>query len=182
MENISIAKITSAHGIKGLVKIMSFASNPFDIEEYSKNIFTVQGDAIKIKIIRHIPSANNDLFIGEVEGSEDRNSAEALRNTELFVKKEDLIKSDDDEFFYCDLIGLEVFDLKKKKIGKVEAVNDFGAGGLVEIKFSDEKYSKNKISDFAFTNETFPEVNISDGYLVFDLPDIIEALDTDENK
>jgi 16S rRNA processing protein RimM len=180
MDNIIIAKITSAHGIKGLVKIMSFASNPFDIEEYSKNIFNSQGDPVKIQIIRQIPSANNDLFIAQIDGSEDRNSAESLRNTELFVKKEDLIKSDEDEFFYCDLIGLDVLDPKKNKIGKVEAVHDFGAGGLVAIKFIDEKYSRNKISDFAFTNETFPEVNISDGYLIFDLPDIIEALDVDE--
>ncbi|MFT6106683.1 MAG: 16S rRNA processing protein RimM [Rickettsiales bacterium] len=180
MENISIAKITSAHGIKGLVKIMSFASNPCDIEEYVKTIFDSSGNPLKIKIIRQIPSANNDLFIAEIEGSEDRNSSESLRGTELFIKKEDLIKYDEDEFFYCDLIGLDVLDPQKKKIGKVEAVHDFGAGGLVEIKFSDEKYSKNKISDFAFTDETFPEVNIAEGFLIFDLPDIIEALDADK--
>jgi ribosomal 30S subunit maturation factor RimM len=70
-------------------------------------------------------------------------------------------------------------DLQNKKIGAVTAINDFGAGGLVEIKFDDEKYNKNQINNFAFTHKIFPEVDIAKGYLIFDMPDIVEILENE---
>ncbi len=179
MNNIVIAKVTSVHGIKGLVKIMSFTSNPADITKYSSKMFDVQNQQYKIKIINQIPSKNNDLFIAQIDGIVDRNQAELLKNTELFIKRSDLKKSKKDEFYYVDLIGLDVLDVENKKIGQVLAVNDFGAGGLVEIKFFDEKYNKSQISNFAFTGKIFPEVNIEKGYLIFDMPDVIEVLENE---
>lgn len=175
MQNIIIAKITSVHGIKGLVKIMSFAANPSDIAKYSAKMFDSKDQPYKIKIINQIPSANNDVFVVEVDGIKDRNAAEGLRNTELFIKKSDLKKAKKDEFYYVDLVGLDVLDPQNKKIGKVDAINDFGAGALVEITFTDEKYNKSQINNFNFTNAVFPEVNIEKGYLIFDMPEIIEV-------
>lgn len=179
MTNIIIAKITSVHGIKGAVKIMSFASNPADIIKYSSKMFDAKNQQYKIKIINQIPSKNNDLFTAQIDGIVDRNQAELLRNTELFIKRIDLKKSKKDEFYYVDLVGLDVLDLQNKKIGTVTAINDFGAGGLVEIKFDDEKYNKNQINNFAFTHKIFPEVDIEKGYLIFDMPDIVEILENE---
>ncbi|MFT5702704.1 MAG: 16S rRNA processing protein RimM [Rickettsiales bacterium] len=184
MNNIIIAKITSAHGIKGLVKIMSFTADPADINKYSKKLFTAEsalqislGGELKIKIINQIPSANSDVFTAQIEGINDRTAAEQLRGTELFIKRTDLRKASKGEFYYIDLIGLKVLDLQKKTIGIVKSVNDYGAGGLIEITFSDERYLKTQISNFAFSGKIFPEVNIEEGYLTFDLPEIVEALD-----
>ena len=178
MTNIIIAKITSVHGIKGAVKIMSFASNPADIIKYASKMFDAKNQQYKIKITNQIPSKNNDLFTAQIDGITDRNQAELLRNTELFIQRSDLKKSKKDEFYYVDLVGLDVLDLGKKKIGKVLLVNDFGAGGLVEIQFSDEKYNKNQINNFAFTHKIFPEVEIEKGFLIFDMPDVIEIIES----
>jgi len=177
MHNIIIAKITSAHGIKGAIKIMSFSANPEDVVKYSNKMFDAQNQKFKIKIINNIPSKNNNLFIAQIEGVTDRNQAELLKNTELFINRGDLKKSRKDEFYYVDIIGLDALDLQKNKIGKVVSVNDFGAGGLVEIQFSDKKYNKSKINNFAFTHKIFPEINTQKGYLIFDMPDVIEILE-----
>ena len=177
MNNIVIAKITSVHGIKGLVKIMSFSANPDDILKYASKMFDGSERKYKLKIINQIPSKNNDLFIAQIDGIENRNQAELLTNTELFIKRSDLKKSKNNEFYYIDLVGLEVWNNQQKKIGKVLAVNDFGAGGLVEIQFDDQKYNKNQINNFTFTDQIFPEVNIEKGYLVFEMPDVIEILE-----
>ncbi len=176
MKNIVIAKITSAHGIKGLVKVLSFAANPTDFAKYSGKIFDTKDNLYKLKIINQVPGGNNDFFIVKIDGVEDRNAAERLGNTELFVKRSDLKKAQKDEFYYVDLIGLDVLNVEKKKIGKVLAVNDFGAGGIVEIGFDDDS---NRIENFAFTNQIFPEVNIEQGFLIIDFPEEIEAKDND---
>ena len=98
MTNIIIAKITSVHGIKGAVKIMSFASNPADIIKYASKMFDAKNQQYKIKITNQIPSKNNDLFTAQIDGITDRNQAELLRNTELFIQRSDLKKSKKDEF------------------------------------------------------------------------------------
>jgi len=174
MKNIVIAKLTSAHGIKGLVKLLSFTANPTDFEKYSGKIFDNKNNVYKIKIINQVPGGNNDFFVVKVDGVEDRNAAERLGNTELFVKRGDLKKAKKDEFYYVDLIGLEVLNIDKKKIGKVLSVNDFGAGGVVEIGFDDDA---NRMENFAFTNQTFPEVDIEKGFLIIDFPDEIDVKD-----
>jgi 16S rRNA processing protein RimM len=176
MKNIVIAKITSAHGIKGLVKILSFAANPADFAKYSGKIFDEKNNLYKVKIINQVPGGNNDFFVAKVEGIEDRNAAEKLGNTELFIKRSDLKKVKKDEFYYVDLIGLDVLNVDRKKIGKVLSVNDFGAGGVVEIGFDE---SLNRIENFAFTNQIFPEIDIEKGFLIIDFPEEIEAKDNE---
>ena len=181
-KNIIIAKITAAHGIKGHIKLISFAANPADIIKYLGKVFDAKNQPRQLKIINQIPGKNSDLFVAQIDGILNRNQAELLKNTELFIKRSDLKKSKKDEFYYVDLVGLDVLNIDKKKIGKVAEVNDFGAGGLVEIEFTKEELSKkknnkNEITNFIFTGKIFPEVNIEKGYLVLDIPDVIEIKD-----
>lgn len=167
-KSIIIAKITSAHGIKGLVKISSFTEN---FEKYSSKMFDAKNHQYDIKVINHVPG---NMIIAKISGVDDRNQAELLRNTELFIKRTDLKKPKNNEFYYTDLIGIEVRGLDNKKIGTVITVDDFGAGGVIEIKFDD-----NKIENFSFTNQIFPQVDIESGYLIIDIPGTVE-LKSDE--
>ncbi|MFT6331746.1 MAG: 16S rRNA processing protein RimM [Lentimonas sp.] len=174
MSDIIIAKIVSVHGIKGNLKLASFTANPQDIEIYLDKLFTPKIPSLKITIINQVPSKNNDLFTVKIDGVESRTQAELLRNTEIFIKRDDLEENEEDEFYYCDLIGLKVLDYNSKKIGEIMAVDDFGAGGLVEIKFNDSSYDKLGISSFAFTDDIFPEVNLREKYVTFQIPEIVE--------
>jgi len=177
MQNIIIAKITSVFGVKGLVKIISFTKNPADFIKYSGKIFDAKDRRYELKITNQIPSQNNNIFVVEVGGVKDRNQAELLRDVELFVARGDLVKPKKDEFYHADLIGLDVLNFDKQKIGKVVAVNDFGAGGMVELKFNDGFCNVSEIENFSFTNDNFPEVNVVEGFLVLNLPEIIEIKD-----
>lgn len=178
MQNILIGKITSAHGIKGSVKIVSFTAVSKDIAKYSGKIFDKNNREYKIKILNEIPNKDGNLLTVQIDGVADRNAAEALRNTDLFINRSDFKKAKKDEFYQVDLIGLKVLDKQNKQIGIVEEITDFGAGTNIEIKFSDEKYNKNQITNFSFTNEIFPEVNVEEGYLVIDIPEVVEIKDS----
>ena len=76
---------------------------------------------------------------GRIAEIVDRNDAEALRGTELTVSRDALPELGDDEFYYADLIGLECRAPDGSIIGEVIAIEDFGAGDVIEIKPMDGK-------------------------------------------
>ncbi len=75
-------------------------------------------------------------WLAEIENITDRNEAEKLRGTVLYVDDLNLPKTEDGEFYIAHLIGLHCIDENKKEIGEVIAVENFGASDLLEIKAS----------------------------------------------
>jgi 16S rRNA processing protein RimM len=126
---ICVAKVAAAHGVKGLVKLHVFADN---IDLLGGDLFTVEtGDqtlSLKLK------NATAKHWLAEIDGVTDRDAAEALRGTNLYIDKSALPEPDENEFYASDLIGLPAIDKDNKEIGKVVAVENFGAGDLLEIK------------------------------------------------
>lgn len=181
-KRILIGKINSVFGIKGAVKIISFCEDPIQIENYP--LFDEDGNAIKLRIsnknkaIVGTSGFGNAILIASIEGVTDRNKAETLRGKEIFVNREDFNETDEDEFYYVDLIDLDVIDETKNKIGKVVNVQDFGAGGMLEIEFEEKFKEANaekklgKIENFPFKDETFPEVNLKEGWIKMTMPEM----------
>jgi 16S rRNA processing protein RimM len=69
----------------------------------------------------------------------DRTAAEALRGTVLTVPRVSLPPLADGEYYHADLIGLPVVDTDGASIGTVVAVENFGAGDILEIEKPDHK-------------------------------------------
>ena len=170
MSNILIGKITSAQGLKGLVNIMSFAQNPTDIMQYEQLLDKNGEEFSKMEIVGGVKGKNKDVITVKIDGVNDRTQAEKMRNIELFIDESELDELEEGEFYYSDLVGLDVLDSKKTKIGIVKNADDYGAGGILEIEFED----KNK-EMFSITNQIFPEVEIEQNYLVLNIPEIVEV-------
>ncbi|MBQ2005405.1 MAG: 16S rRNA processing protein RimM, partial [Alphaproteobacteria bacterium] len=66
----------------------------------------------------------------------DRTAVEALRGTELFIERNALPQTDDDEYYQADLIGFDVVR-DGKKIGVVDCFQNFGAGDIIELDNGD---------------------------------------------
>lgn len=131
---IIIGKILAAFGIKGHLKL--FISD--DFREYiSENLKKIEFSTIDGKKFnfRLLFEKNGILFVEE-KNIKDRNQAEMLSGTELRVEKLYLPEFAEDEYLYSDLIGLQVLDESGISIGKISAVNNFGAGDIVEISFN----------------------------------------------
>lgn len=174
---ILIAKVNSVFGIKGEIKLLVYSDEPQKIEKY--NLFDASGQAVKIKITNKNKtvigsSSGNPILIAKVDGVNDRNGAELLRGQEFFVAREELDELGENEFYYADLIGMDVIDMESKKIGKVLNVADAGAGGIIEIEFLKNAAKKFEIDNFPFKDEFFPEVNLKKNFIRFDAPEIVE--------
>jgi 16S rRNA processing protein RimM len=179
-KKILIGKINSIFGIKGEVKIVSYASDPLKMEKYQ--LFDEAGNPIKLKISNKnkaiVGTSNGDpILIVKIDGIDNRNAAELLRGKEIFANRSDFDNTAKNEFYYVDLIGLDVIDHNSKKIGKVINVFNHGAGGVIEIEFNSENLPQNyeKIENFPFKNEIFPSVDLENNFIQIHLPEPLLA-------
>ena len=130
-KKLCIAKITTAHGIKGFVKLKIHIENPKDLETYNPLYI---GDDTNETITITLKNAIKGGWVAQIDGITDRNRAEELRNTNLFIDEDRLPAPEEGEFYYKDLVGMTVLDNDKNDFGKVISTQDFGAGDLLEIK------------------------------------------------
>jgi len=133
---VLLGAITGAQGLKGEVVLKIFTEDPKGITAYGPLQSEDGQVAVEIEALRPVKSG----FAARLKGVRDRNAAEALKGTGLYVARDALGKvAEDDEFFHTDLIGLRVEEEGKGQIGVVTAVPDFGAGDLLEIALDGQK-------------------------------------------
>ncbi len=173
-ERICIGAIAGVRGLKGEVRIKSFTADPDDIAAYGP-VSTEDGKrTYRINVTAHAKG----LIIARLDGIEDRDAAEALKGTRLYVPKSVLPEPGDGDFYHADLIGLRAETEDGDRLGTVKAVHNFGAGDIIEI--TDESGQGKEDLMVPFTAELVPEVDLSEGRIVVAPPEVLEA-DGDNN-
>ena len=111
---IQLAVIGAAHGIRGEVRVKTFTDDPLAIADYGL-LYDGQGKAYEVLEARSAKT----VVVVRFKGVNDRNAAEALNGTELFIDRSQLPDDelDEDEFFQTDLIGLEALDADVEVFG-----------------------------------------------------------------
>jgi 16S rRNA processing protein RimM len=159
---VLMGAILGAHGIKGEVKVKSFAAKPADIAEYGPLTDTKHKRSFELSIV----GAAKGVLIGRIAGITDRNAAEALKGVELFVDRERLpAPKDPEEYYLADLIGLAAFDGKDAKLGEIVSVDNYGAGDLLLVV---PEGGEGFVVPFA--KAFVPVVDVKGGRVVLDLP------------
>ena len=105
------------------------------------------------------------VVLAKLSGVETREAAEALKGLKLYVPRSALPTPEEGEYYYADLIGLAVETLDGAAFGRVQALYDFGAGDLLEVKTA-----HGKLVMLPFTEAAVPVVDVSAGRLVVDPP------------
>ncbi|TAN54876.1 MAG: 16S rRNA processing protein RimM [Rhodospirillales bacterium] len=136
--------VEGAHGVQGLVKVRSFAAEPAAIAAYGP---LECGDGKRFKA-RYKGMVRGNVLLS-VEGVTDRDQAQALRGTELFVPRAALpgLDEEEDGFYHADLIGLEVRLTDGQVLGSVTGVADYGAGELLEVRLVRDRLTPSHESD-----------------------------------
>lgn len=159
---ICVGAVMGAFGVRGEVRLKSFCADPAAIETYSP-LVTEAGESYELAIVRSVKGG----FGARLTGVQDKEAADALRSTKLYAKREDLPSLPDDEYYYSDLIGLEVLDTGGALLGKVTAVQEFGAGDILEIA---GKGMKEAVL-LPFTLANVPTVDLAAGKIIVDPPE-----------
>ena len=129
-EKVTIGKIVSPHGLKGLFKVLVYSEN----EEFffsHKSYFKVKNK--KIDIIKKFNKGN--FIVCESTTIQSREQVAEIINEDVVISVTDLKKNKNNknEFFHMDLIGCKVINFNSEYIGNVKAIHNFGAGDLLEL-------------------------------------------------
>jgi 16S rRNA processing protein RimM len=159
VERIRVARIGAAHGVHGEVKLWSFTQDPDAVAHYGPLETEDGARRFEIENIR----AAKDHFVARFVGIGNRDDAEALRNLDLFVPRDQLPPIEEaDTFYYADLIGVSAVRTDGTPFGTVTAVHNFGAGDILEITPTD----RGQTLMMPFTETVVPEIDLKAGKIV----------------
>ena len=119
---MTLAVIVGAHGIGGEVKLKLFGDDLSAYRSFNGGALTLERYRAGIARFAEVP---------------DRTAAEALRGTALTVPRSALPPLEEGEYYHADLIGLAVVDAEGAPLGTVAAVENFGAGDLLDVERPD---------------------------------------------
>jgi 16S rRNA processing protein RimM len=124
---IALAAIAGAHGVKGEVRLKLFSESIESLSQHQK--LYVGGAGRRLLSIR-----NGKAPVAQFEGTADRSAAEALRGLLVEVDRSALPPLEDGEYYHADLVGLPAVDGHGRAVGVVVAIENYGAGDLLEIE------------------------------------------------
>jgi len=159
---ILLGRISGAHGIRGEVVIHAYTVTPESIGAYGPVFDKAGVRSFEVASARATPKG----VVARLKGVGDRTAAEALKGVELYVNRDRLPAAAEGEFYHVDLIGLAAVDPEGKQIGEIVAVQNFGAGDLLEIRLA----ASGKIELVPFTEAVVPEIDIAAGRAVVAMP------------
>jgi 16S rRNA processing protein RimM len=158
-DRICVGVILGARGLKGELYVRSYTGDPGDIARRGPLGTDGEGALLRVRLVG---STKHGLVV-RADGVDDRATAEALCGARLYLRRDALPPLAEDEFFHADLIGLTAeladgADTPSRQIGRVVAVQDFGAGPVLEIEGCEALVP--------FTKAAVPEVELAAGRIV----------------
>ena len=160
MEYTIVGKIINTHGIKGEMKIYPLTD---DIERFSDFKKVYIGDSkieVNLKSVRY----HKDFPIVRFNGIDDINQILHYIDQYIYIDDKDRIILPEDSYFIYDLIGCEVFDIDKKKIGYIDDVLQNLSNDVYVVKDK----SKNKEYLIPAVNEFIKDVDIDNKRILID--------------
>ena len=125
---VALAAVAGAHGVKGELRLKLFADSVESLARHSH--LAIGGRDYALKDIKD----GGKTAIARFDGISDRAAAEALRGSLVEVDRNQLPPLEQGEYYHADLVGLPCVDEQGQPLGTVVAVENFGAGDLLEVE------------------------------------------------
>lgn len=164
---ICVAALAGAFGVRGEARVKSFTADPEAFAAYGPLTDEQGGRSFTVRVTRAIPGG----FAARLSGVDTREQAEALKGLRLHVPRDRLPSLPDDEFYHADLIGLTVQDTGGASLGRVIAVQNYGAGDFLEVDGGAAPLL------LPFTRVCVPTVDLAARRIVADPPEEVVAPD-----
>jgi 16S rRNA processing protein RimM len=160
--NIPLGKIVGVFGVKGWVKIFSETRPREQIFKYSPWTLEHNGSVVEIKVLDGRTQGKG--LVASLEGVTDSDAAKELVGAEISVPQQALPATGIDEYYWSQLIGLRVENLRGDDLGQVTGLFETGANDVMVVK--GDKVDKEHL--IPFTEFAVIEVNLDDEKIVVD--------------
>lgn len=134
-EFIPVGKISGVFGVKGWVKVFSFTDPRDNILEYKPLYVHRHGDWVPIEV--NGGQLQGKAVVMSLEKVTDRNHAMTLIGSELAIKRSQLLETEEDEYYWADLVGLTVINTENEKLGIVDHLLETGANDVLVVNGPD---------------------------------------------
>ncbi len=163
MNFVIIGKITGAFGRKGYIKLVPMADEK--VFKDIKRIYLKRrgGDYVPFDV--EDIKKHSSFFIVKIKGCDSIEEAEKFSNAHVFLPEDDLPPTGKDEFYYYQLIGLDVYDSAGNKLGKIKSLQDIGPYYLIELD--------NEKTYIPFVGEIVKKVDIKKKKIIVDETKIV---------
>ena len=138
---IEVARVIGAWGIKGGIRVAAYAADPQAL--FSSRRWFLQADparprpagAAPLPRVLRITQAkeHGDGIVATAQELTDRNAAEAMKGVRIFVSRSSFPSTADDEYYWVDLIGLDVVNREGDALGRVVELLDTGAHSVLQV-------------------------------------------------
>ena len=132
---IALAAVAGAQGVKGELRLKLFSDSVKSLSRHGA--LYVGGVERRLLALRD----GGKIVVARFEGISDRSAAEALRGSLVEVDRATLPQLEEGEYYHADLIGLEAIGRDGNRVGTVAAIENYGAGDLLEIEQPDGRKS-----------------------------------------
>lgn len=127
-----VGKLNGASGIKGWVKVFSYTDPKENILNYSPWYLKLDGQWQEASIING--REQGKTVVAQLEGCNDRNTAESYRGVEIAIDESQLPQLEDGEYYWRDLVGLTVVNVAGDEMGTVDKMMETGANDVLVVK------------------------------------------------
>ena len=159
---VLLGVVKGVRGLNGDLRIKSFTAAKENLSSYGRLWDKLGRKSYRVTVTGE---AQGDL-IARIDGVDDRTKAERLKGVELFIPRTALPELGANEFYYSDLIGLRAVTVDGEYLGAVSAVDNYGAGDILEI--SGGPYKGLMVS---FELEVIKNIDFESGVLSVDPPE-----------
>lgn len=135
---VHVGKVTKPHGIRGEVKIYCLSGQPGNFRDYPKLVLVEEGGQRRECTVKKFRSQGNFAVV-VLDGVTDRNGAEELIGSEVWVAEEYLAPLPDDEFYWHDIMGAEVVDQEGHSLGNLTSLMATGGDELMVVRQDGEE-------------------------------------------
>ncbi len=160
---VCLGVISGPHGVRGEVKIRSFTERPDDVAAYG----ALEDESGQRSFSLTVRGRGGASVIARLVGIDDREAAQALAGTRLFVAREALPRPAAEEYYHVDLVGLRAERHDGQSLGRVSAIHNFGAGDVLEIAGqAGDAIDEGETVMVPFTLEAVPAIDLEGGRVV----------------
>jgi 16S rRNA processing protein RimM len=157
--NITLGKIVGVFGVRGWVKVFSETRPREHIFKYSPWLLELNGKSTEVEVLDG--RAQGKGLIACLDGYTDCDEARKLIGSEISIPQAALPAAGIDEYYWSQLIGLQVENTRGIDLGKVIDLFETGANDVLVIKGDRERL-------IPFTEFAVLEINLDDGKLIVD--------------
>jgi len=137
-EKIAVmGRITAPYGVKGWIKIHPYTEAIEGLTRYAEWWLGKQGEWRKAVVIQSRPQGKT--LVAKLQGCDDRAAAQLLKNLHIAVERSHLPAAKEGEYYWADLIGLEVVNLRGEALGVVSALFATGANDVLRVQGERER-------------------------------------------